>query len=69
MPDDTALESLLEELCESQIKEQELEEQAAKIAQNKDPEELNDLPRLYRLEIKRLLNDQGETELAAQIQD
>ncbi len=63
------LEGVLEQICETQLEEQDLAQRALELAQEHDPKELNELPRLYRLEIKRILNEEGETERAATIQD
>lgn len=67
--DDASLEDVLEQICETQITEQHLEREALQQALERDADELNELPRLYRLEVKRLLNENGETKLAEAIED
>jgi hypothetical protein len=67
--DEESLEAVLEQICETHITEQHLEQAALDQVMERDVDELNDLPRLYRLEVKRLLNENGETKLAEAIND
>lgn len=64
-----SLEELVERLSESQINEEELEQKVLRIAEKAPIEKINEMPRLYRLELKKLFEKERNTEKAAQIKD
>lgn len=64
---DESLENLVEELCDQQVAEEELEKQVLEKITEMDVDELNEFSQLHRMEFKKVLEDHNYPELARQI--
>lgn len=67
MSDRAELKQAIEELSEQEFQRLQLLQQITDIATEMDVEDLNELPSLYRMEIKRALRENGEQRLADRI--
>ncbi len=67
--DHDELGELLEELCKTQITEQEVEARIVSLVREKDVSTINNMPPLHRLQIKRLLKERGEQTFADKIKE
>lgn len=63
------LEGLLEELTKTQITEEEVEDRIVSLVLDTDMDVINDMPSLHRLQVKRLLKERDEHELANEIKE
>ncbi len=62
------LKECIEELSEHEVKRAEIIKNLSEIARNLDIGEINELPVLYRIELKKALKEVGESELASSIE-
>lgn len=67
MSDREELKQAVEQLSEQEFQRLQLLQQITDLATDMDVEDLNELPSLYRMEIKRALRESGEQRLADRI--
>ncbi len=68
MGDKEELKETAEELSEQEFERLKLLKKVTHLVEDMDMSEVNDLPSLYRLEIKKALEESGNDELAARIE-
>lgn len=62
------LESLLDEFCDTQVTQHELRDKILQKIKTTSVETLNALPDMYRLEIRNILQEEGQFDLASKIE-
>ena len=62
------IQRMVENLTEAELSETELAQKLASVIREEDISLINDLPLLYRMEVKKVLQEKNEDRLASQIQ-